>query len=136
MLKVMKKKQKKKHRNPSRCRFAKIDQPNHRSASMFLLNIDADFEYGWKLFEIQDERENARRLCRNFTMHIFLSKVNVRTCKNRSLCVIVHMYTMQFITYGDRLSYWWLDTYGGILSYRGLHETGAMQKRYYISCVI
>ena len=50
--------------------------------------------------------------------------------------MIAHMYTMKLITYGDGLSYWWLETYGGVLSYRGLHETGAMQKRYNISCVI
>ena len=81
-------------------------------------------------------RENARRLCRNFTLHIFLSKDNVSTCKNhRSLCVIVHMYTMKLITYGDGLSYRWLET-GDVLSYLGLHKTGAMQKRHYISCVI
>ena len=52
-------------------------------------------------------------------------------CKNRkpnvtlfvlSLCVIAHMYTMKLITYGDcpdRLTYRWLETYGGILSYQG-----------------
>ena len=40
------------------------------------------------------------------------------------------MYTMKLITYGDGLSNWWLATYGGVLSYQGLHETGAMQKRY------
>ena len=64
------------------------------------------------------------------------SKANVSTWKNRSLCVIAHMYTMKLIMYGDGLSYRWLETYGGVLSYRGLHETGAMQKRYNISCVI
>ena len=78
----------------------------------------------------QDERKNARRLCRNFTLCIFLSKANVSTCKDRSLCVIAHMYTMKLIMYGDGLSYQWLETYGGVLSYRGLHETDAMQKRY------
>ena len=44
--------------------------------------------------------------------------------------MIAHMYTMKLITYGDGLSNWWLATYGGVLSYQGLHETGAMQKRY------
>ena len=72
------------------------------------------------------------------TLHcvFFLSKANVSTWNNRSLCVIAHMYTMKLITYGDGLSYRWLETYGGVLSYRGLHETGAMQKRYNISWVI
>ena len=45
-------------------------------------------------------------------------------------------YTMKLITYGDGLRYRWLETYGGVLSYRGLHETGVMQKHYNISCVI
>ena len=43
---------------------------------------------------------------------------------------------MKLITYADGLSYRWLDTYGGLLSYRGLHETGAVQKRFYISFAI
>ena len=43
---------------------------------------------------------------------------------------------MKLITYGDGLSYRWLEKYAGVLSYRGLHETSAMQKRYNISCVI
>ena len=81
-------------------------------------------------------KKKMREDCRNFTLCIFLSKANVSTCKNRSLCVIAHMCTMKLITYSDGLSYRWLETYGGVLSYRGLHETGAMQKRYYISCVI
>ena len=91
------------HRNPSRRRFAKIDQPNHRSASMFLL------EYWWRLLNTvgsflksKMKRENVRRLCRKFTLHIFLSKANVSTCKNhRSFCVIAHMYTMKLIMNGD-----------------------------------
>ena len=37
------------------------------------------------------------------------------------------MYTMKLITYDDGLSYRWLETCGGVLSYRGLHETGAIQ---------
>ena len=81
-------------------------------------------------------KEKMREDCRNFTLCIFLSKANVSTCKNLSLCVIAHMCTMKLITYGDGLSYPWLETYGGVLSYQGLHETGAMQKRYYISRVI
>ena len=81
-------------------------------------------------------KEKMREDCRNFTLCIFLSKANVSTCKNRSLCVIAHMCTMKLIMYGDGLSYRWLETYGGILSYRGLHKTGAMQKPYYISRVI
>ena len=81
-------------------------------------------------------KEKMREDCVATSLHIFLSKANVITCKNRSLCVIAHMYTMKLITYGDGLRYWWLATYGGVFSYRGLHETGAMQKRYYISCVI
>ena len=39
--------------------------------------------------------------------------------------MITHMYTMKLITYGDGLSYQWLETYGGVLSYWRLHETGA-----------
>ena len=101
MLKMIKKW----HRNASRHRFAKIDQPNHRSASMFLL------EYWCRLWIRLVAFWNARRLCRNFTLRIFLSKANVSTCKNRSLCVIAHMYTMKLITYGDGLSYRWLETY-------------------------
>ena len=81
-------------------------------------------------------KEKMREDCRNFTLCIFLSKAIVSTCKNRSLCVIAHMYTMKLITYDDGLSYRWLETYGGVLSYRGLHETGAMQKRYNISYMI
>ena len=53
MLKVMEKKW---HRNPSRRRFAKIDQPNYRSASTFLLEywcrlwirLVAFWNPGWK----------------------------------------------------------------------------------------
>ena len=129
------KKKKKWHRKPSRRRFAKIDQPNHRSASTFLL------EYWCRLWIRLVAFWNPRwkRKCEKTLsqLHIvYFSKANVSTCKNRSLCVIAHMCTMKLITYGDGLSYRWLETYGGVLSYRGLHETGAMQKRYYISCVI
>ena len=46
------------------------------------------------------------------------------------------MFTMKLITYADGLSYRWLEMYGGLLSYRGLHETGAVQKRFYISFAI
>ena len=52
------------------------------------------------------------------------------------LSVIAHMITMTLITYADGVSYQWLETYGGVLSYGGLHETSAMQKRYYISFTI
>ena len=52
------------------------------------------------------------------------------------LSVIAHMFTMKLIMYADGLSYRWLETYGGLLSYRGLHETGAVQKRFYISFAI
>ena len=38
-----------------------------------------------------------------------------------------NMYTMKLITYDDGLSYRWLKTCCGVLSYRGLHETGAIQ---------
>ena len=34
---------------------------------------------------------------------------------------------MKLIMYDDGLSYRWLETCGGVLSYRGLHETGAIQ---------
>ena len=34
---------------------------------------------------------------------------------------------MKLITYDDGLSYRWLETCGGVLSYRGLHETGSIQ---------
>ena len=73
---------KKWHSNPSQHRFAKIDQPNHRSASTFLL------EYWCRLWIRLVAFWNPRwkrRLCRNFTLCIFLSKANVSTCKNRSL---------------------------------------------------
>ena len=49
------------------------------------------------------------------------------------LSVIAYMFTMKLIRYADGLSYRGLETYGGILGYRGLHKTGAMQKSYYIS---
>ena len=37
------------------------------------------------------------------------------------------MYTMKLIAYDDGHSYQWLEMCGGVLSYRGLHETGAIQ---------
>ena len=107
------------HRNSSRRRFAKIDQPNHRSATTFLLEYWCRLWIRLVAFLKSKMKEKMREDCRNFTLCIFLLKANVSTCKNRSLCVIAHMCTMKLITYGDGLSYLWLETYGGILSYRG-----------------
>ena len=72
-------------------------------------------------------------LCRNFTLRIFLSVANASKIRKENanlfvLSVIVHM-LMKLVTYAEGLGYQWLETYCGVLSYRGLHETGAMQKR-------
>ena len=73
--------------------------------------------------------------------YFFLSVANVSKIRKQNvnlfvLSVIAHIFTMKLITYADELSYRWLETYGGLLSYRGLHETGAVQRRFYISFAI
>ena len=73
-------------------------------------------------------------LCHNFTLRISLSVANASKIRKQNvnlfvLSVIVHMFTMKLVTYAQGLSYRWLETYGGVLIYRGLHETNAMQKR-------
>ena len=73
-------------------------------------------------------------LCRNLTLRNFLSVANASEIRKQNanlfvLSVIVHMFTMKLVTYAEGFSYRWLETYCGVLSYRGLHETGAMQKR-------
>ena len=73
-------------------------------------------------------------LCRNVTLRIFLSVANASKIQKQNenlfvLSVLVHMLTMKLVTYAEGLSYRWLETYGGVFSYRGLHKTGAMQKR-------
>ena len=90
-------------------------------------------------------------LCRNFTLHIFLSVANVSKIRKQNvnlfvlanvskirkqnvnlfvLSLIAHMFTMKLITYADGLSYRRLETYGGILGYRGLHKTVQCRKAF------
>ena len=123
-----KKKKKKRHRNPSRRRFAKTDQPQiskYVSARILMKTLNTVGSF----LKSKMKRENARTLCGNFTLHIFLSKENVSTCKNhRSLCVTAHMYTMKLITYGDGLSYrwfrdWWRTQLPGVTQNRCNAET-------------
>ena len=61
-----------------------------------------------------------RRLCRNFTLRIFISVANVSKIGKQNvnlfvLSVIAHMYRMKLTTYDDGLSYRWLEAYGGVL---------------------
>ena len=69
---------------------------------------------------------------RDITLRIFLSVANVSKNQkpNVNLFVlslwIIHVHN-EVDTYVDGHSYWWLETYGGVLIYRELNETGAMQ---------
>ena len=104
------------HRNPSRRRFAKIDQPNYRSASTFLLEYWCRLWIRLVAFWNPRWKKKCEKTLSQLHIVYFFSKANVSTWKNRSLCVIAHMYAMKLITYGDGLSYRWLEMYGGELS--------------------
>ena len=72
-------------------------------------------------------------LCRNFTLHIFLSVANVSKIQKQNvnlfvLSVIAHMFTMKFITYADTQlpvvrDIWWLTQLPGVTRNRCSAET-------------